>query len=589
MFHVGVQFGHNATATVIEDGRVIFCQSEERLTRVKNSSGMPRRTLDHIFSKIAPPDAIESCTVFTDTVVPIAMLVKQTYALYGEGVYFTRDGMLDEETAKALKSNPAAINASIEQSRAQTAAANANPQAWDAIRPYLAGQIGVSQDKILFCNHHLAHALSTLPFIDLAEDCLIFTLDGEGDDLCATVSLKRGDQIEVLNRTHRDYSIGNIYHLITGLLGMKMGEHEYKVMGLAPYSKREHCQAIFDKLAALLWVDDDGNWRSNFPVLPAKQVLAYLLDDIVRFQRFDNVAGATQAYVETMVARWIGAWVRKTGVGVIACAGGVFMNVKANKTAAEVAGVRRMVVTPSCGDESTAIGCAVFGSLQRQPGVQVERVDALYLGMAFDDAAVEDALDAAGARQRYQVTREADADATAAALLAQGEIVARCRGPMEFGARALGNRSILAPPADYGTVRIINEAIKNRDFWMPFAASVLAERADELLVNPKGMDSPFMMFGFDTTPAGRARIAAAIHPNDGTCRPQMVRRDANPSYHALISRFAELTGTPAVLNTSFNLHGEPLVCSPADAISTMDRCGLKYCVIGDYLLHKPDC
>ncbi|PYN53024.1 MAG: carbamoyltransferase, partial [Candidatus Rokuibacteriota bacterium] len=165
-------------------------------------------------------------------------------------------------------------------------------------------------------------------------------------------------------------------------------------------------------------------------------------------------------------------------------------------------------------------------------------------------------------------------------------VVARCAGRMEFGARALGNRSILANPADHRVVGLINRMIKNRDFWMPFAPSVLREREADYLVNPKGLASPYMMLAFPTNPKRRDEIVAAIHPHDATARAHIVDEAWNPGYHRLIREFEARTGIGAVLNTSFNLHGEPLVCSPADALDTFERSGLPHLALGRFLVSK---
>jgi carbamoyltransferase len=174
-----------------------------------------------------------------------------------------------------------------------------------------------------------------------------------------------------------------------------------------------------------------------------------------------------------------------------------------------------------------------------------------------------------------------------AELLVSDGVVARCAGRMEFGARALGNRSILANPTDHRVVGLINRMIKNRDFWMPFAPTVLAERADDYLLNPKGLASPYMMLAMETRPAARDALTAALHPHDATARPQILEQAWNPEYHALIRAFEGRTGVGAVLNTSFNLHGEPIVCTAADAVDTFERSGLQHLAVGHWLISKP--
>ncbi len=179
-----------------------------------------------------------------------------------------------------------------------------------------------------------------------------------------------------------------------------------------------------------------------------------------------------------------------------------------------------------------------------------------------------------------------DIERRCAELLSDGQVVARYKGRMEFGARALGNRSILADPGNWQTIHVINAMIKQRDFWMPFAPSMLAEYADDYIINPKGFKAPYMILSFDTKKEKLYEIIAATHPYDGSCRPQIVEKEHNPDYHRLISIYRELTGKAVVLNTSFNLHGFPIVYSPEDALDVFDKSGLKYLALDDYLVKE---
>jgi carbamoyltransferase len=187
---------------------------------------------------------------------------------------------------------------------------------------------------------------------------------------------------------------------------------------------------------------------------------------------------------------------------------------------------------------------------------------------------------------QYKVAFHDRIEERIAELLVSDGVVARCAGRMEFGARALGNRSILANPSDHRVVGLINRMIKNRDFWMPFAPTVLAERAGDYLVNPKGFASPYMMLAMPTRPEARDALSAALHPQDATARPQILEREWNPEYHAVIREFERRTGVGAVLNTSFNLHGEPIVGGAADAVDTFERSGLPHLAVGHWLLSK---
>jgi carbamoyltransferase len=451
----------------------------------------------------------------------------------------------------------------------------------DLANRFFAQATRTNEANIRHVNHQICHALSTLPFLDGRSDRhLIFSLDGWGDELCASVSIHDGGQLKVLRLTPAAASIGMIYSRVTGLLGLRMHEHEYKLMGLSPYAHRGLSERLGLEFEKILSVDDDGNWVLH--VEPAMRNQA--VDELAQHQRFDILAGAVQTYLERMLSKWVRVWVRKTGIQEIALAGGVFMNVKANMHLLEMDDVASIFITPSAGDESTAIGAAVMGALSA--GARILPANSLYLGRSFDDHHVQCALRESAAANRYEIFEPKCPEEAAAEILSNGHAIANFTGRSEFGARALGNRSILADPRDPSVIRFLNEAVKSRDFWMPFAPSILEERSEDYLINPKGAHSPFMMLGFATTELARRHIPAALHPYDFTARPQFVSRDAAPSYHALIRAFEKRTGVGGVLNTSFNLHGEPIVDTPMDAIDVMDRCGLTHLRLESYILRK---
>jgi carbamoyltransferase len=337
--------------------------------------------------------------------------------------------------------------------------------------------------------------------------------------------------------------------------------------------------------AGLFEFTEDGlAWRRRRgapPMYAAYGFLRRLLDG----RRFDHIAAGAQAFVEQMLTGWVRNAVRETGIRRIACSGGVFMNVKANLAILELDEVEDMYVFPSCGDESNSIGAACWEAARA--GEPVAPLEGLYFGEAISDAEAEAVLEAAvgrGARLRFHYCE--DIERVTAEALAGGKIVARAKGPVEFGARALGNRSILARPDAPGVVRTINEAIKSRDFWMPFAPSVLASRAGRYYSKPKGVRSPYMMFAFRAHPAMAAAFAAAQHPYDLTARAHEVEARHNPAYHRLLEEYEALTGEAIVLNTSFNLHGEPIVYRAADAVDVLLRSGLEYLAVGNWWVEK---
>jgi len=256
----------------------------------------------------------------------------------------------------------------------------------------------------------------------------------------------------------------------------------------------------------------------------------------------------------------------------------------------ELPEIESLFIFPSCGDESNSTGAAyqIYAEEKLKKGepIDINPLENIYFGPEFKDKEIEIVLKNNDNNNGvYKYEKKDDIEKEVAHLLNKEEIVARFKGKMEFGARALGNRSILADPINIEVVKTINDIIKNRDFWMPFAPSILKERTDEYLVNHKQIDSPYMIICFDSTEKVK-ELKAACHPYDNTIRPQVVYKDWNPDYYRLIKEFEKLTGRGAILNTSFNLHGHPIVCSPKDALEVFKKSGLEYMAMGNFLVRK---
>lgn len=573
---IGICYGHNATVAVAKNGEIIFCQSEERLNRIKNSTGFPSLTLKFVYDNICNPEQVDSLEFFQKSVQGYLFLKKNNFKPFQYGSYLSPDLKESNTGFRTTK-----LYYKLLQFKAKYYTEKRNSLKKEALN-YFSKISNIKKEKIKFVDHHTAHAYSVLGNIQDWPNALVFTLDGQGDYNCASVSILKDGKLKKIQTTDHCHSLGYFYSSITQLLGMKSGEHEFKVMGLAPYSHINYYLPILKKLRKLIKIDVNGNFRAKYTPVSLKKELF----KIIKYSRFDNISAAIQALTEELIISWINYWINKTNISNVAVAGGVFMNVKACQKALENCEIKKFFVVPSAADESTAIGAALYGSLRISKKLQLKPINELYLGMSFDESEIKKFLENNNISDRYQITKYENINKQVAQLLAENKIVARFNGKMEFGARALGNRSILASPLDFTTVEEINSKIKIRDFWMPFTPSIIEEDMSKYVINDKKIFAPYMVLTFNTTELGQKYLKATIHPRDKTVRPQCVIQSWNPEYFDLIKEFKKITNVGALLNTSFNLHGEPNVCSPEDAIHTLDNSDLEYLAISNYLLKK---
>ncbi len=565
---LGIHDGHNSGASLLIDGKIAAAICEERLTRNKNELGYPKRSIEEVLD-IVGLDPLE-----LDSVVYASNFMHTADHLSKAGEWY-RAGLDDQvRDAQRDKGYLKAVYDKRKQERVLQ----------------VVEQLGIHKTKVGFVEHHLAHgaaAYYAAPF-DLDEPILILTCDGAGDGLSSTVSIGRGTKIERIAETSRAASLGKVYSRVTYALGLTPWEHEYKVMGLAPYADQKYGEEVRDILQEHLTLSDDGLTFALVGELQSSYIYEFLRDRLER-KRFDAVSAGVQMLTEDLLQRWVRAVINHTGIRKIVCGGGVFMNVKANQAIAKLSEVESMFVFPSCGDESLSFGAAWVEYVRLAGDAAITKktpLKDLYLGREFSNEIISKVLDSKITDKACTIEKRTEIEEDVALLLSKNKVVARFSGRMEWGARALGNRSILTNPNEWPNVEKINAMIKMRDFWMPFAPSILAEETDRYIDNPKRLNSPFMMHAFDTLQKTAGQISAATHPRDKTARAQFVHRDVNPSYWSLIKSFEQKTGCAAVLNTSFNLHGFPLVNTPEDAIFVFLNSGLDYLAIGDYLVTK---
>lgn len=566
---LGVHVGHDSGAALIQNGKILAAISEERIRNSKHYSGTPTKSIHEVLNiaKIHP---------FQVTSLAIAGLKTQIHKTSKFSHLLLSDSFLDWS---CLNSNSKGLEHFVSH--------NSHLNILEEVKKSIIAT-GIDIKEIIFVDHHLAHAASAyyLSPWNFDEEVLVFTADGAGDGISSTINTAHKGEINRLKNSVSSYydSVGLIlYSNITTFLGMDGDFDHYKVMGLAPYGKPEKCIEIMKNMINV----DNANPLKFTNLLgphgiPSQAILRRVLSD----QRFDNIAAACQSWFENLITNWIRAGIKETGIQKVACAGGDFMNVKTNKLILEMDEVDDLFVCPASGDEGLAVGAALQADfeLSIQDGQIPSKtpLNDLYFGTSFSNEQIEETLRKKDLLRNAQFIDDIDNE-VGELLSKEDNIIARFNGKMEWGPRGLGNRSILANASNLEIIRKLNHSIKMRDFWMPFGPSILQNRIDDYLIN--GKCSPYMIIAFDTTDK-RKEISASIHPFDLTCRPQTVASEQNMEYTKVLKSFESKTGMGGILNTSFNLHGFPIVFNPEIAISTFQNSALDYLAIGNYLLKK---
>jgi len=444
------------------------------------------------------------------------------------------------------------------------------------LKKTISSHLGIDESKISHMEHDLCHASYAFYGSPLRDDnTLVLTADAWGDDLSATISIydkstKRINRVREYH--HKDFQLARLYRYTTLVLRMLSNEHEYKVMGLAPYYNGPAIRDVEKVYEEMQYLDGlDFKFNKNIPDMYDH------LQRNLRFYRFDHIAAGLQSFTEKILVNWITNIIKEYGTKSVVFSGGVSMNVKANMKISQIPQIEKFFVCGAGTDETLPMGaCYHFAELN---GVTPKPLQTLYLG-----SEAKYSQDDLNLFEKHKITKLNNTDQIVEKLL-ENKIVATCIGRMEMGQRALGNRSILADPRQHSNIEKINKMIKNRDFWMPFAPIVLYEYQHEILENPKKIESPFMTVAFDTK-KGKEKIPAAVHQADGTARPQILKKEENPIIWEVIKKFYDKTGIPVLLNTSFNLHGEPIVRTIADAARVFDNSGLDVVWLDNHIVEK---
>lgn len=582
---VVIQPGHNATVALFKDGECLNILHEEKFNNIKNYSGWPKESLEYLSKK----------TTFKDVEIFIFSTIGQLFSSsptkapdkwenISSGKLRKFYDFLEYKTE--FKDIFTGIKDYILYNRISPKARQENAR-------WMMKFYQIPKEKIKYFDHHLNHCLTPLFFYGLnksKDKILLMSLDGAGDYSCSKIYIydPNGNSLKNISDTGYDSSVGVLYSEMTKFLGMRANEHEYKVMGLAAYvSNEKYYKHIYEKLSEIIWFDEKTlTFQSKFNTNVARLFFRKYFCE----ERFDNLSAAIQKLTENLVMKWITATIRQTGIRKIALSGGVFMNVKLNQKVLELPELKKVYFQPSASDESIVIGAGCKFFMEEK--IEIKAIKSMYLGLEYNNLEVEKFLKENGYFKKYGIEYFEDIELKIADLLSKFIIVARFKGRGEWGARSLCNRAILGNASDLKIFYEVNDMIKMRDFWMPFAPTILSEWADKYIQNWDSIkeksyeSSKYMIVSYNTTLLAQRHLRAAMHQKDKTIRPQIVDKNDNPDLYRLLKYYEKITGMGGFLNTSFNLHGYPLVGTLEQALFTFGNSDLRYLALENYLIKK---
>jgi carbamoyltransferase len=584
-------FYHDSAAALIDNGRIVAAAQEERFSRKKADSDFPALAIRYCLEEagIALKD-VDYVAFYDKPFLKFERLL-ETYVAFAP---------------RGFRSFKMAIPVWLREKLFQKTVLKNAFREFDPAFDW--------ENRLLFAEHHQSHAASAF-FASPFDEAVVLTMDGVGEWATTSVGIGRGNKLEMVKEIHFPHSLGLLYSAFTYYTGFKVNDGEYKVMGLAPYGEPRYKDLILDKLVDM---KEDGSFRldqSYFDYCTGLTMTNRRFADLFGgpprkpeaelTQRDMDLAASVQAVIEEAVLRLTRGLAREYGISNLCLAGGVALNCVANGEVLRDGKFKNIWVQPAAGDAGGALGAALAGyhlfqNQPRQADGRADKMSGAYLGPEFSQAEIEARLRQAGAR--FTVLPDAGLIDISAKSLASGKAVGWFQGRMEFGPRALGGRSILGDARSPSMQRTLNLAVKFRESFRPFAPSVLREDVADWF--ELDADSPYMLivadvlekrrraanegdrlFGIDKLNVVRSEIPAVTHV-DYSARIQTVSRDVNPRYHALISRFKDLTGCPVVVNTSFNVRDEPIVCTPEDAFHCFMGTGIEALAAGNCYMEK---
>lgn len=566
MYILGIScYYHDSAACVIKDGQVIAAVEEERFSRKKFDDGFPKLAIDYCMkeSNITSDDL--DCVAFYDkSVLKFERLLDNYLAVAPRGLYSFLD-VIPKWLHKRL---------------------------WvkDEIRKHLNGYKG----EIIFPEHHLSHAAYTF-FTSPFDKSAILTVDGVGEWSTTAFGSATNTEIVLSNDIRWPHSLGLLYSAFTYYLGFKVNDGEYKLMGMASYGEPKFYDLILDKLVD---VKDDGSLRLNM------KYFAYTYDKVMVNKNFEELFGkpvrkedsemeqiyldigaSIQLVLEDILLKMANHVYEKTNQKNLCLCGGVALNGVANNRILKESKFERIHIPPSPGDAGSAVGCALYAYFSYRKNdrtlsdFQNAIVNNAYVGPEFSNEEIQEFLDSM--KIPYEKLEEDELIKKTAKLIADDNVVGWYQGRMEWGPRALGNRSILANPRNSEMKGILNEKIKHRESFRPFAPSILEEFTSEYF--DIDIPSPYMLL---VAKVKKPDVIPAVTHVDGTGRLQTVSKTVNPLYYSLISEFNKITGVPVLINTSMNVRGEPIVNTPKEAFSMILKTDMDYLVMGNYMISR---
>ena len=589
--------GYNSSASLMIDGKIILALQEERFNEVKSYMGYPKESINYCLDYLKENNLkLDKAGMASNHQNPYDQKVKIYQNFKPEDFrewwrtkiqfnYFAGKNEKNIKLIKGKKRNKSTIKYlnKIKNKFKNNIEHHSFKFLNNTIinKPHLeidyynkvrletfSNHIGFNQDDIEMIDHHTCHAYYGYFSSSLnGKKCLISTIDGGGDGYKQSLWTVKNNKLKLLTRNN-SCPIGKYWKIICVLLSLKPHEHEYKIMGLAPYSKDKYTDEVFKELKDLCDI-------KNFDILEKKIpkkfdcLYDYFEHKLSNF-RFDAISGGIQKYTEYLIVKYVKLMLKKTNHKNFVGSGGLYMNIKLNKAISEIKNLKDIFISASAGDESLSIGCCYYLNKNKKN----HSIKNLYLGFEQKNINFKKIPKKNVIRKIKNIDEIVD-------RIESGQILGMFNGRAEFGARALGNRSILARPDLKGTIKKINEAVKNRDFWMPFAVTILSEYHKKFIINKKSIKSSHMTMGFDTVKKNLDFIVNGTHPYDETVRPQILDKNFNPKYYNLIKRFYNKTKIPALLNTSLNLHGKPTVNNLDQAIFTLNNSKLD-CLIVNY-------